>query len=279
MCGWPSCRHAFHAAGHRALFILCSGRRSGQLLTWDAGNTLAIPCNPTHSRNAAEAPGTQQVTGIRQTIGMRLLFAIQTPVVASAFGIVLVEYSSRVDAQSQLSRMQQYKRSQLIDILVSTDEAPPSRIWTDLAAQIAQDAAEVDQIYWLPIVSLGLLVWLAGVFGRWISRDITADLTAIGSGIRHLTMTGDGQARLGSVGFRETSRIVAAFEDAVHNFDDQHVRMTQAAKKRRIAEQQKSTFLTHISHELKSPLNSILGFSELMLAGIDDPSTSDNVGR
>jgi signal transduction histidine kinase len=65
--------------------------------------------------------------------------------------------------------------------------------------------------------------------------------------------------------------VTDAFHSAMEGFADQAVLMREATHQRRQAERDKTRFLAHLSHELKSPLNSILGFSELMLAELDGP--------
>ena len=47
----------------------------------------------------------------------------------------------------------------------------------------------------------------------------------------------------------------------------------QAVKEMREADRLKSQFLANMSHELRTPLNSIIGFSRVILKGIDGPTT------
>ena len=47
----------------------------------------------------------------------------------------------------------------------------------------------------------------------------------------------------------------------------------QAVKEMREADRLKSQFLANMSHELRTPLNSIIGFSRVILKGIDGPIT------
>ncbi len=52
-----------------------------------------------------------------------------------------------------------------------------------------------------------------------------------------------------------------------------HQLTEQALEEMREADQLKSQFLANMSHELRTPLNSIIGFSKVILKGIDGPVT------
>ena len=54
-----------------------------------------------------------------------------------------------------------------------------------------------------------------------------------------------------------------------------HQLTTQALEEMREADRLKSQFLANMSHELRTPLNSIIGFSRVILKGIDGPVTEN----
>jgi len=121
------------------------------------------------------------------------------------------------------------------------------------------------------LVVLGLVVLLSAYVGRWLSRDVTADISAIRDALRRLTTEDRRSVTPAGVAMRETADVVNAFRAALIGFEAQRSRMQEAQAERARAERAKARFLAHLSHELKSPLNSILGFSELLLAELDGP--------
>ncbi len=95
-----------------------------------------------------------------------------------------------------------------------------------------------------------------------------------------LMVRGEPIGELAVAGLGDISPEVADLMDAIAAQASVHLealRLTEELQ-RRAAELQeldrlKSSFLANMSHELRTPLNSILGFSDVMLEGIDGPLT------
>ena len=67
----------------------------------------------------------------------------------------------------------------------------------------------------------------------------------------------------------EIRQLVGSVDRLVHRITEANVAKYVAIEKAKEADRLKSQFLANMSHDLRSPLNSILGFSELLLAEID----------
>ncbi|MCA9540825.1 MAG: HAMP domain-containing histidine kinase [Myxococcales bacterium] len=228
--------------------------------------------------HAAGPPGAGPIDGPRQSIAQRLTFAVQVPVVVCAAGLVLVQAT---DGQTYERAVDGYfvDRSEQLTTRIAA-ALPPEAAAAFLAERRPIPATAPRPIWpltdpWPPLLLIALIT-LAALAGRALARILAEDLRAVGDALTAL----DPEVRTGEptpdpgVALTETATIMTAFGQAVTGFARQRVALRQAMHDRRIATRAKARFLAHLSHELKSPLNSILGFTELLLGEIDGPLTA-----
>jgi signal transduction histidine kinase len=79
----------------------------------------------------------------------------------------------------------------------------------------------------------------------------------------------------GSLSSREVQQLVEAVDRLIGRIRQATVAKYVAIERAKEGDRLKSQFLANMSHDLRSPLNSILGFSELLLRGIDGELTAE----
>lgn len=239
---------------------------------------------------AAGPPGAPPVGGVRQSLALRLAFAVQLPVVVCSVGIVLIEQSNGAAYDRALEDDYRATYVRIVErvarhlpqnaVTAMTKVRPPAGVrqgpegWEALGA--ATTRHRPLDLRLPPLVLLAAVVLLAGLLGRWLAREVTRDVAATHTalaeaGAGDLDASALRAAASGPLGLRETTGLFDAFDAALEGLHAQQAALAQATRRRREAEQAKNRFLAHLSHELKSPLNSILGFTELLLAELDGP--------
>jgi signal transduction histidine kinase len=119
----------------------------------------------------------------------------------------------------------------------------------------------------LSLVSLLIVVLavvVSGGLGLVLGRALSEDLRNAWSGVRELT-TANKHTRLDrSARFRVVAELGAAIEKLAARFRIFARAQRQAIRAQEAATRMRGLFFASVSHDLKSPLNAILGFSELI---------------
>jgi len=123
---------------------------------------------------------------------------------------------------------------------------------------------------------LGIAVLLASTVLVAVSVSLARDAYRdIGRATEQVAAVADGRSppplRPHSFATADVRRLVDAVDRLVGRITESNVEKYVAIEKAKEADRLKSQFLANMSHDLRSPLNSILGFSELLLSGIDGP--------
>lgn len=235
--------------------------------------------------------------GLRQSVGLRLTFAVQLPVVVCAVGIVLTEQHSGAEYSQNLETYYRQRYVRTAERAVRALATPAARrrftaaleppdgvvVFADpdgtlhtLVLPAGESPGRSLSLRMPPFLLLALVTLLSALLAKWLAREATSELDQVTRALDrmqgHAAPRPDNTAQpVKTVALRETRELVDAFERAVVGFRQREIALKQAAASRREAEHAKSSFLAHISHELKSPLNSILGFTEVLLAELDGP--------
>jgi signal transduction histidine kinase len=130
------------------------------------------------------------------------------------------------------------------------------------------------------LIGASLIMLLGLVATWWLSRRITAPLVELGAAARELSA--GRQPREVTVHRRdEIGDLARAFSrmarDIRNSRDALEVQIEEARAARAEAEtanRAKSDFLATVSHEIRTPINAIIGYTDLLLLGVPEPISS-----
>jgi signal transduction histidine kinase len=128
----------------------------------------------------------------------------------------------------------------------------------------------------LAIIALGLVAGMAAL--ALLLRDVERDL---GRASRQITAVANGEVpepmAVETFATAELRGLVAAVDRLVGRITDANVYKYVLIERGHEADRLKSQFLANMSHDLRSPLNSVLGFSELLTSGVEGELTADQL--
>jgi signal transduction histidine kinase len=137
-------------------------------------------------------------------------------------------------------------------------------------ASLPETEVPSDLLIWGGVVCMAACVVAIALVVADLQRDITR-------ASHQVAVVADGEApaplTLSSFSSREIRELVQAVDRLVQRITEANVTKYIAIEKAKEADRLKSQFLANMSHDLRSPLNSIIGFSELLLSGIDGEIT------
>jgi signal transduction histidine kinase len=122
-----------------------------------------------------------------------------------------------------------------------------------------------------------ILIGIAALVAFALSRDVHADVVYLSRRIRNMARAESDPAGA-TVPVRtidDVGTMTQAFNELVQRFTEAESTYREDLRLALSIERDKSAFLAALSHELKTPLNVILGFTDVLLTEVEGPLTED----
>jgi signal transduction histidine kinase len=122
-----------------------------------------------------------------------------------------------------------------------------------------------------------ILIGIAALVAFALARDVHADVVYLTRRIRNMAKA-EADPAGATVPVRtidEVGTMTQSFNDLVQRFTEAESTYREDLRLALSIERDRSAFLAALSHELKTPLNVILGFTDVLLAEVEGPLTED----
>jgi signal transduction histidine kinase len=164
------------------------------------------------------------------------------------------------------------------EVMVAGFAAVPGAGWGIIVAQPLaelQDSIARIRLSTLPLITAGLL--LAALFAIKAAIILHVPLQRLIAGAERMAR-GEAGVRLGNLGRRvprEFAQLTDAFNAMAESIEHSRAREAQSRAAAEAANASKSKFLRNVTHELRSPLNAVIGFADVLVSERYGPLGSD----
>ncbi len=199
--------------------------------------------------------------------------------VATPDGRVLVDETLGAPPKDVLVRMLQERRGALEMRLgrsrfavepIDLGASPPALVVFVAEPAAAQGAPMLVSSL---VALVTLLLGTAAIVAFAVSRDVTRDVdffTRRVHGMTHVRTEPTGEL-IPARTMDQVGLLTVAFNDLVGRFEAAEAAYRHDLSRVQAADRERAAFLAAVSHELRSPLNAILGFADVLMDEVDGP--------